>query len=134
MNQPESSKAELVERLSHAPFDTTMERITASIEAAGMQVFARIDHAAAASAVGLEMPHTVVLIYGNARAGTPAMLEAPIAALDLPLRVLVRGDARGRVCIAFHPIGPLLTRAGVSDELAGRLIPAQQLLVDAIRR
>lgn len=115
------------------PFASALDRITATIESAGMQVFARIDHAAAAHAVGLAMPPTTVLIYGNAKAGTPLMLETPVAALDLPLRVLIREDVHGRVCIAFHPVVPALTRAGVSEELAGRLEPAQALLGNAIR-
>ena len=98
-----------------------------------MQVFARIDHAAAANAVGLAMPPTSVLIYGNAKAGTPIMLETPAAALDLPLRVLVREDLHGRVCIAFHPVVTLLKRAGVAQEMAGHLVPAQRLLIDVIQ-
>ena len=98
-----------------------------------MQVFARIDHAAAANAVGLAMPPTSVLIYGNAKAGTPIMLETPAAALDLPLRVLVRKDLQGRVWIAFHPVVALLKRAGVAQEVAARLVPAQRLLIDAVR-
>jgi uncharacterized protein (DUF302 family) len=133
VTQREAHHAELVERLSHLPFATTLERIAAAIDAAGMQVFARIDHAAAAGAVGLAMPPSTVLIYGNARAGTPLMLQTPVAALDLPLRVLVREDVHGRVCIAFHPIDELLKRAGVSEEMASGLVPAQSPLVDAIR-
>jgi uncharacterized protein (DUF302 family) len=133
VSQSEAHREELVERLSKLPFATALDRITASIEAAGMQVFARIDHAAAASAVGLAMPPTTVLIYGNAKGGTPIMLDAPIAALDLPLRVLVREDMHGRVCIAFHPVVAMLKRAGVPQELASRLVPAQSLLIDAIR-
>jgi uncharacterized protein (DUF302 family) len=133
VNQSETHHGELVERLSKVPFAATLDRITASIEAAGMQVFARIDHAAAASAVGLAMPPTTVLIYGNARGGTPVMLDTPVAALDLPLRVLVREDVHGRVCIALHPVVALLKRAGVSEQLASRLMSAQSLLIDAIR-
>lgn len=133
MNQSEAHNGEIVERLSKVPFAAAVDRITASIEAAGMQVFARIDHAAAANAVGLAMPPTTVLIYGNAKAGTPIMLQTPVAALDLPLRVLVREDVHGRVCIAFHPVVAMLQRAGVSEELAIHLVPAQRLLIDAIR-
>ena len=134
MSQRDAPNKELVERLSGVSFTATLDRITAAVEAAGMQVFARIDHAAAASAVGLLMPPTTVLIYGNAKAGTPLMLQTPVAALDLPLRVLVREDAHGRVCIAFHPVADDLKRVGVPEEWAGRLVPAQTLIADAIRR
>ena len=61
------------------------------------------------------------------------MLAAPQAALDLPLRVLVREDADGRTLVAFHPIAPMLRDAGVPDALANRLEPAQTLLMEAIR-
>jgi hypothetical protein len=62
----------------------------------GVTIFARIDHAEAARNAGLAMPPTQVLIYGNAKGGTPLMLGAPSIALDLPLRVLVRDDCQGQ--------------------------------------
>ena len=79
------------------------------------------------------MPPSVVLIYGHPKGGTPLMLAAPLAALDLPLRVLVREDADGRALVSFHPAAPMLRRAGVPEALATRLDPAQRLLVEAIR-
>jgi uncharacterized protein (DUF302 family) len=122
-----------VEHIGSFSFAVTLERIEQAIEAAGMTVFARIDHAAGARAVGMTMPPTVVLLYGNPRGGTPIMLAAPRAALDLPLRVLVREDADGRTIISFYPVTPLLVASGVPGELAGRLEPAQRLLLDALR-
>ena len=62
------------------------------------------------------------------------MLASPLAALDLPLRVLVREDASGQASIAFHPIASVLRQAGVPEALATRLEPAQHLLVQAIRQ
>ena len=123
----------IVEYVSSLAFEVTLERLERGIEKAGMSVFARIDHAAGAREVGLEMPPTTVLIYGSPRGGTPIMLAAPQAALDLPLRVLVRQDAEGQVRIAFHPAAAMLRRAGVPEELAGRLNPAQQILIEAIQ-
>ena len=61
------------------------------------------------------------------------MLAAPQAALDLPLRVLVREAVDGRALVSFHPIVPLLRQAGVPDELAVRLEPAQRILIEAIQ-
>jgi uncharacterized protein (DUF302 family) len=61
------------------------------------------------------------------------MLEAPQAALDLPLRVLVREDAGGGVRILFHPIADVMQRAGVSEDLAKKLEPAQKLLIKAVQ-
>jgi uncharacterized protein (DUF302 family) len=125
-----------VEHVSGMAFAPTLERLVRAIEAAGMTVFARIDHAAGAREVGMEMPPTVVLLYGHPRGGTPIMQAAPQAALDLPLRVLVREDAAaggGRVLVSFHPVAPMLRQAGVPDALAARLEPAQRLLIDAIQ-
>ena len=122
----------IAEYVSSLAFEPTLERLEQRIEQAGMSVFARIDHAAGAREVGLEMPPSVVLIYGSPRGGTPIMLAAPQAALDLPLRVLVRQDAEGQVRIAFHPAADMLRRAGVPEELAARLDPAQRILIEAV--
>lgn len=124
--------AEFVEHVAATGFEPTIERLVAAIAAAGMALFARIDHAAGARAAGLAMPPATVLIYGHAKGGTPIMLAAPLAALDLPLRVLVREREDGRTVIAFHPIAALLRRAGVPETLATRLEPAQRLLVQAV--
>jgi uncharacterized protein (DUF302 family) len=125
--------AEFFEQASDASFVQTLERLTRAIDAAGMRVFTRIDHAVGAREVGLSMPPTTVLIYGHPNGGTPLMLASPVAALDLPLRVLVREDADGRALVAFHPIVAMLTKAGVPEALAMRLAPAQTVVLNAIR-
>ncbi len=123
---------DIVEHVSAVPFDVTLERLTAAIARAGLTLFNRIDHQAGARDAGLEMPPAMVLTYGHAKGGTPVMVAAPLAALDLPLRVLVRVREDGRTAIAFHAIGAVLRHAGVPDPLATRLEPAQRLLVDAV--
>jgi uncharacterized protein (DUF302 family) len=127
------SDAMLVERASAWSFALTLDRLTAAIEGAGMTVFARIDHAAGAKEAGLTLAPTVVLLYGSPKGGTPLMLAAPAAALDLPLRVLVKDDADGRTQVSFHPVVPMLMAAGVPEPLARRLEPAQALLLRAIQ-
>jgi uncharacterized protein (DUF302 family) len=122
----------IMEHVSSTDFASTVQRIADALTEAGLMLFARIDHAAGAREAGLEMPPATVLIYGHAKGGTPIMLAAPQAALDLPLRVLVRQREDGQTTIAYHPIVPLLRRAGVAPELAARLEPAQRLLVKAI--
>jgi uncharacterized protein (DUF302 family) len=124
--------SDVAEYVSTAPFAQTMKRLVEAIESAGMLIFARIDHAAGARDVGMIMPATTVLLYGHPKGGTPIMLAAPRAALDLPLRVLVREDQDGRVLISFHPVAPMLRRAGTPDALATRLEPAQHILVAAV--
>jgi len=128
----EAETPEIVEQASPAPFDATLERLTQAIEKAGLTIFARIDHAANARSVGMTMPPATVLIYGAAKGGTPIMLATPLAALDLPLRVLVRAREDGGASIAFHPVAAMLSRAGLSPDLAARLEPAQRLLLTAL--
>lgn len=123
---------DIIEHVSPLPFDATVERLVQAITDHGMTIFARIDHAQNALDVGTTMPPATVLIYGNAKAGTPIMLATPLAALDLPLRVLVREREDGKAVIAFHPIGVALGRAGVPGNAAARLEPAQHLLIAAV--
>jgi uncharacterized protein (DUF302 family) len=124
---------DIAEHASPFAFQATLDRVASAIERAGLTIFARIDHAAGARQAGLQMPPTVLLIYGHAKGGTPIMLAAPQTALDLPLRVLVRESEDGRALIAFYPITPILRSAGVPDTLAGRLEPAQSVLLKAIQ-
>lgn len=128
----ESQVPEIAEHASPVSFDVTLGRLVDAIAKSGMTLFARIDHAANARSVGAAMPPTTVLIYGNAKGGTPIMLTTPQAALDLPLRVLVRETADGKASISFHPITTLLGRVGVPADAAARLEPAQRLLSSAI--
>ena len=126
------TEPDILEHVSSSDFESTIGRIADAIAGAGLTLFARIDHAAGARNVGMEMLPATVLIYGNAKGGTPIMLAAPQAALDLPLRVLVRQREDGHTAIAYHPVAPMLRRAGVATELATRLEPAQRLLIKAI--
>ena len=125
------AQPDIMEHVSPTDFASTVARITSAIGEAGLTLFACIDHAAGARDAGLAMPPATVLIYGNAKGGTPIMLAAPQAALDLPLRVLVRQREDGQTVIAYHPIVPMLRRMGVAPELAARLEPAQHLLMKA---
>lgn len=125
--------SDYVEHESNLPFLETVDHLVETIEKVGMNVFARIDHAAGAKDVGMTLPPSVVLIYGHARGGTPVMQAAPAAALDLPLRVLIRQTSRGETVIAFHPARRTLARYTIPIELVDRLAKAQQLLVGAIQ-
>jgi uncharacterized protein (DUF302 family) len=128
----DTQPSEIVEHVSPLPFDRTLERLLAAMAKGGLTVFASIDHAANARAVGAAMPPATVLIYGNAKGGTPIMLATPRAALDLPLRALVQQRADGKVVVAFHPVAAMLRRLGVPSEVATRLEPAQRILIQAI--
>jgi|APTNR8051073442_1049403.scaffolds.fasta_scaffold05161_5 uncharacterized protein (DUF302 family) len=80
----------------------TVERGEAALTERGMVLFGRFDHAQAADGVGLNLPPTVVIIFGNPRAGTPAMAKEPLSAIDFPLKALVYQDASGDVWFAYN--------------------------------
>jgi uncharacterized protein (DUF302 family) len=120
MNAPASVPDGVVELRSAHDFATTVRRLDDELAARGVEVFARIDHAANAAAVGLSMPPTLVVIFGNARAGTPLMRRAPALALDLPLRILVRSDPGG-VAVCFHDPAALVEPFGLSADDAAPL-------------
>jgi uncharacterized protein (DUF302 family) len=100
---------------SYGPKDT-MDRLEAEVKAKGMTVFARIDHAAGATGVGLSLRPTEVLIFGNAKAGTPLMQSVQTIGLDLPLKALVWQDASGNTWLSYNDPDWLATRHGLSGE------------------
>jgi uncharacterized protein (DUF302 family) len=100
---------------SYGPKDT-MNRLEAAVKAKGTTVFDRIDHAAGASAVGLSLRPTEVLIFGNAKAGTPLMQSVQTIGLDLPLKALVWQDTSGKTWFSYNDPAWLAKRLGLSGE------------------
>lgn len=92
----------------------TMDRLEAEVRKKGMTVFARVDHAAGAVDVGLELRATELLVFGNARVGTPLMQHDQTIGLDLPLKMLVWQDAEGRVFVSYYDPERLLGEHGVA--------------------
>ncbi|MBI2737885.1 MAG: DUF302 domain-containing protein [Rhodospirillales bacterium] len=81
-----------------------------------MTIFARIDHGAAAKKVGLELRPTVVVFFGNPRAGTPAMQATPTVAIDLPMRMLIWQDDKDATWLAYNEPAWLFRRHGLVDD------------------
>jgi uncharacterized protein (DUF302 family) len=75
-----------------------------------------IVHGAAADKVGLELPPTVVVVFGNPRAGTPSMRKTPTLAIDLPLRMLIWQDDKGATSLAYNDPDWLFRRHGITDD------------------
>jgi uncharacterized protein (DUF302 family) len=92
----------------------TMERLETEIRAKGMNVFARIDHAAGAAGVGLTVRPTELIIFGNARGGTPLMQSVQTAGIDLPLKALVWEDAAGKTWISYNEPNWIAQRHGIA--------------------
>jgi uncharacterized protein (DUF302 family) len=93
-----------------------MNRLETAVKAKGMTVFARIDHAAGAAAVGLSLRPTEVLIFGNAKGGTPLMQSVQTIGIDLPLKALVWQDAAGATWLSYNDPDWLARRHGLGGE------------------
>jgi uncharacterized protein (DUF302 family) len=100
---------------SYGPKDT-MNRLEAAVRAKGMTVFARIDHAAGAAEVGLPLRPTELLIFGNAKGGTPAMQSMQTIGIDLPLKGLVWEDGSGTTWLSYNDPSWLAKRHGLNHE------------------
>jgi uncharacterized protein (DUF302 family) len=100
---------------SFGPKDT-MNRLEAEVKAKGMTVFARIDHAAGATVVGLSLRPTELLIFGNAKAGTPLIQSVQTIGIDLPLKALIWQDASGDTWLSYNDPAWLAQRHGLSGE------------------
>lgn len=123
----------LVTRDSPYPVAETVAKIEGALGAKGVKVFDRIDHAAEAKAAGLELRPTEVLIFGNPKAGTPLMQQAPTIAIDLPLKVLVWQDDQGQVHVAWNSPDYLTQRHGLPAEAGKPLAAVGGLIEGAIR-
>ena len=93
----------------------TMDRLEAEIRAKGLTIFARIDHAAGAAEVGLELRPTQLIVFGNARGGTPLMQSVQTIGIDLPLKALVWQDAADKTWISYNEPRWIVQRHGVPD-------------------
>jgi uncharacterized protein (DUF302 family) len=100
---------------SYGP-EETMNRLEAEVRAKGMTVFARIDHAAGANAAGLSLRPIDLLVFGNAKAGTPLMQSVPTIGIDLPLKALVWQDASGATWLSYNDPSWLAKRHRVGHE------------------
>jgi uncharacterized protein (DUF302 family) len=103
-------------RIDHDTKDT-MDRLEAEIKARGMTVFARVDHAAGAAEVALSLRPTELLIFGNARGGTPLMQSNQTVGIDLPLKALVWQDASGKTWLSYNDPSWLAKRHGLGPEV-----------------
>ena len=108
-----AAHAEPIVKPSPFSVDETLDRLETAIEGAGAKVFARVDHAAGAAAIGEDLKPASVLIFGNPKIGTPAMQADPRAGLDLPLRVLAYEDASGQVNLLWHDPADLAQAYGI---------------------
>jgi uncharacterized protein (DUF302 family) len=108
-----------------------VSRLVQLIADKGLKLFAVIDHSGEARKAGLEMPDTKLVIFGSPAAGTPVMVAAPLAAIDLPLKVLVWADTAGAVSVSYNSPAYVAMRYHLTDELRSRL-EGIEIITDAV--
>ena len=121
----------IVDRPSNHSVEQTAERLKNILQAKGVTLFALIDHSGEAEKVGMKMPPTKLLIFGSPKAGTPLMLAAPSIAIDLPLKILVWEDARGKVWISYNSPDYLKQRHALPADLLQNIAVVETLATKA---
>jgi len=124
---------ELATKQSRYSVKETLDRLTAALKDKGITPVARVDHAAAAKAAGLDLRPTEVLFFGNPKLGTPLMQANRHIAIDLPLRVLAWEDDAGKVWIGYTPPGTLKARYRIEgrDEVLKAMTGALEAFTNA---
>jgi uncharacterized protein (DUF302 family) len=121
----------IISRPSNHSVDETVAKLKGILQAKGVALFALVDHSGEAEKVGMKMPNTKLLIFGNPKAGTPLMLAAPSIAIDLPLKILVAEDAQGKVWISYNSPAWLQQRHGLPQDLLQNIAVVETLAAKA---
>ena len=121
----------MIDKPSNHSVEETVEKLKAILQAKGIMLFAVVDHSGEAKKVGMIMPPTKLLIFGNPKGGTPLMLAAPSTAIDLPLKILVWEDPHKKVWISYNSPQYLQQRHGFPQDLLANIAVAETLAVKA---
>jgi uncharacterized protein (DUF302 family) len=121
----------VVTRASRYGFAETLARLRSALARRQLEIFASFDHSGAAKRVGLTMPDTQVVVFGNPKSGTPLMLASPLVALDLPLRVLVADD-NGHAVLSFLSPAYLAKRYGIPPNLVSNIAGIETIVDEVI--
>lgn len=113
--QARADTAGWVQARSHHDVATTLQRLKQGVDAANLQVFAHIDHSAAAAKVGLQLRPTELLIFGNPKTGTLLMQCRQTTGIDLPLKMLVWQDATGQTWVGYTDPQAIAQRHDAAD-------------------
>lgn len=121
----------IINKASSHSVDETVEKLKGILQTKGVTLFALVDHSGEAEKAGLKMRPTKLLIFGNPKGGTPVMVAAPSAAIDLPLKILVWEDAGGKVWASYNSPAYLQQRHGIPQELLPNIAVAEALTAKA---
>jgi uncharacterized protein (DUF302 family) len=128
---PSTTDNGIVTQPDNHSVDDTVEKLKEILQARGVTLFAVIDHSGEAAKVGMKMPPTKLLIFGNPKGGTPLMLAAPSSAIDLPLKILVAEDAAGKVWVSYNSPAYLQERHGFPESLLQNIAVVETLAAKA---
>jgi uncharacterized protein (DUF302 family) len=121
----------IISKPSNHSVDQTVERLKNILESKGVTLFALVDHSGEAEKVGMNIPPTKLLIFGNPKAGTPLMQVAPTIAIDLPLKILISEDAHGKVSVTYNSPVYLQQRHRLPPELLPNIAVVEALAAKA---
>jgi uncharacterized protein (DUF302 family) len=110
----------------------TLHRLETILTAKGINIFALVDHSGEAEKAGLKMPPTQLLIFGNPKGGTPVMLAAPTAAIDLPWKALAWQDTSGQVWLSYNDAAYIQRRYGLSADVMKPLAGLGAVIEEAL--
>ena len=122
----------IVSKRSKYSVPETLHRLETILTAKGIKVFVLVDHSGEAEKAGLKMPPTQLLIFGNPKGGTPVMLAAPTAAIDLPWKALAWQDAAGQVWLSYNDAAYIQRRFGLSDDVMKPLVGLGAVIEQAL--
>jgi uncharacterized protein (DUF302 family) len=121
----------IISKPSNHSVEQTVERLKSVLQSKGVTLFALVDHSGEAEKVGMKMPPTKLLIFGNPKAGTPLMLAAPSSAIDLPLKILVWQDADGKAWCSYNSAEYLQQRHDLPPSLLPNIAAVEALATAA---
>ena len=121
----------IVSKKSNHSVDETLEKLKGILLAKGVAIFAVVDHSGEAEKVGLKMPPTKLVIFGNPKAGTPLMLASPSTAIDLPLKILIWEDTQRQRWVSYNSPAYLLERHGLPQEFLQNIAVVETLAAKA---
>ena len=107
----------IVDKPGNHSVDEIVEKLKGILQSKGVTLFATVDHSGEAAKVGMKMPPTKLLIFGSPKAGTPLMLATTSIAIDLPLKILIWEDARGKAWLSYNSPAYLQERHSIPAEL-----------------
>jgi uncharacterized protein (DUF302 family) len=121
----------IITKAANCTVEEAVNKIKSLLVGRGIMLFAVIDHSGEAESIGMRMPDTKLLIFGNPKGGTPLMLASPSIAIDLPLKLLVAEDAHGSCSISYNSPQYLQQRHGLAKDLIQNIAIIESLATEA---